>query len=172
MQVFIGDSIATRTLCYTVTVAIYSRWITCGTGIVGKSIFITMPVIDRSLNIIEVMAYEYYFVQGSYLTASCQYQGNSPSAIVLNLSGSSPYNCLKTENALQRGNEITCTTCPEQPITGNSNYWVFKVTFPVNFKIQATILLPEISQANTATSTDYSSNLYLQVRVGNAGTQL
>jgi hypothetical protein len=64
MEVWIGGGTqATSTLCYQVSSATYSRWISCGTGISGRYINITMPVVGKSLNIIEVMAYEYYFVQ-------------------------------------------------------------------------------------------------------------
>ena len=58
-----GNTLASSMLCYKVTVATFSRWISCGTGISGQFIWITMPVVGKSLNLIEVMAFEYYFVQ-------------------------------------------------------------------------------------------------------------
>jgi hypothetical protein len=57
-----GNTLSSSTLCYKVEVATFSRWISCGTPIDGQYIFITMPVVGKSLLLIEVMAYEYYFV--------------------------------------------------------------------------------------------------------------
>jgi hypothetical protein len=58
-----GDTLASSTLCYKVLTATYSRWVSCGTPIAGQYIWITMPVVGKKLLLIEVMAYEYYFVQ-------------------------------------------------------------------------------------------------------------
>jgi hypothetical protein len=64
MEVWIGGgTLATSRLCYQVTAATFSRWISCGNGIIGRYILITMPTIGKSLNIIEVMAFDLYFVQ-------------------------------------------------------------------------------------------------------------
>ena len=65
LEVRIGDLLETSSLCYKVMSASYSRWISCDPVIRGKYMWIIMPIIDKSLNIIEVMAYEYYFVQRS-----------------------------------------------------------------------------------------------------------
>jgi hypothetical protein len=63
MQIWIGGgTIVTSSLCYQFTNPSYSRWINCGTDNSGRYILITMPVVGKSLNIIKVMAYEYYFV--------------------------------------------------------------------------------------------------------------
>jgi hypothetical protein len=51
-----GGSIETSSVVFTSTTETYSRWIVCGRRI-GRYILITMPVIGKSLNIIEVMAY-------------------------------------------------------------------------------------------------------------------
>ena len=58
-----GNTLASSILCYKVEAATFSRWISCGTPIAGQYILITMPVVGKSLLLIEVMAYEYYFVQ-------------------------------------------------------------------------------------------------------------
>ncbi len=58
-----GNTLASSTLCYKVEAATFSRWISCGSPIAGQYIWITMPVVGKRLLLIEVMAYEYYFVQ-------------------------------------------------------------------------------------------------------------
>jgi hypothetical protein len=55
--------LASSTLCYKVSNATFSRWISCSKPIAGQYIWITMPVIGQKLLLIEVMAYEYYYVQ-------------------------------------------------------------------------------------------------------------
>ncbi len=63
-------TLASSTLCYKVGVATFSRWISCSTSIAGQYIWITMPVVGKRLLLIEVMAYEYYFVQPDVLTGA------------------------------------------------------------------------------------------------------
>ncbi len=87
-----GNTLASSMLCYKVTVATFSRWISCGTGIAGQYIWITMPVVGKSLNLIEVMAYEYYFVQQGIF--NIWFQTTGP------VVGSSVSNSIKVENTL------------------------------------------------------------------------
>jgi hypothetical protein len=64
MEIRVGNiTLTSSTLCYKVEAATYSRWVSCGTPIAGQYIWITMPVVGNKLLLIEVMAYEYYFVQ-------------------------------------------------------------------------------------------------------------
>jgi hypothetical protein len=57
-----GNTLESSTLCYKVLAATFSRWISCSTPIAGQYIYITMPVVGNKLLLIEVMAFEYYFV--------------------------------------------------------------------------------------------------------------
>ena len=107
-----------------------------------------MPVVGKSLNIIEVMAYELYFVQQG-ASAFCL----DATVIVKPVNGSSDLNCFKIENPLQSGTESSCTTYSQA-----GSRLSYRPIFIANFKIFAIIIIPEISQQN---STDYSSYIYV-----------
>ena len=63
-----GNMLASNTLCYKVSNATFSRWISCSKPIAGQYIWITMPVVGKKLLLIEVMAYELHFVQQSVIS--------------------------------------------------------------------------------------------------------
>ncbi len=66
-----------------------------------------MPIVGKSLSIIEVQAFELYFVQQNIKSHVYDIGSTSTSPLV---DGSNILNYLKTENALQRGTETSCTT--------------------------------------------------------------
>jgi hypothetical protein len=69
MEVRVGENnVQSSTLCYKIEAATFSRWISCGIPISGQYILITMPVVGNKLLLIEVMAFEYYFVQPVVVT--------------------------------------------------------------------------------------------------------
>jgi hypothetical protein len=81
-----------------------------------------MPIAGKSLSIIEVQAYELYFVQQNI---KYHVYGNGPTFTSPLVDGSNILNYLKIENALQRGTETSCTTT--QARAG------FKPHFKLNF---------------------------------------
>jgi hypothetical protein len=78
------------------------------------------------------------------------------------VSGSDFTNCFKTENALQRGTETSCSTY--YGLGTATNYLL--ILFSAHFKIAAVVTIPQISQLHPATSADYSSNMITFVRIG------
>ncbi len=120
-------------------------WITCGDGIFGSKIFVYQE--SRTLRIIELTAYELYYVQ--YNTFS--FEKKTPP-----VSGSSWNNTILKEMNVQLGTETSCYT------SETKNYPALKLRFRAEFKFYASVILLQINQTTkTINSDDYSSNLII-----------
>ncbi len=147
-QFSVGETFATSTFCYKATNYIKSMWISCGGGVTGSKIF----VYNQSggwLNLVELTAYELYFVQQNIIN----FDGST-----LQISGSS-FSCIKLkEMNVMTGTETSCYTSEK------NDYPAIKLRFKAEFKINAAVIVLQVSQTTqTINSNDYSSNLTIAI---------
>jgi hypothetical protein len=103
-------------------------WIRCGDGVIGSKIFISKQ--SGTLKVVELTAYELYFVQHNTLS----FDLSTPP-----VSGSNYNNIILKEMNVMTGTETSCYT------SETKDYPAIKLRFKAEFKINAAVIVLQIS---------------------------